>query len=106
MKNKNYFNEECLFFSYLIPDEEFENLKLQDESPQIPTHKFNWKIFKGLYNSKYFKTKFHLVSIRPISDYPRSEIKKNKANKWDTQYGTIHEMWFSNYPVIKQLSIF
>jgi len=106
MNDKKNTKGEYLYLSYLIPESEFQKIKTIDASPQLPTHKFNWKIFKGIYNSEFFKDEFHLISTRPITDFPHSNIKYIKAKIWNSEYGIIHENWFSNYPVIKQFTIF
>jgi glycosyltransferase involved in cell wall biosynthesis len=94
-----------LFLSYLITDEEFQRVTELDASPQIATHKFNWKILKGIYHSKFFKDKLHIISTRSITDYPRSKIKYVKNKNWKTDYGIFHEIGYINYPVIKLLNM-
>lgn len=99
-------NGEYLYLSTLIPDEEFQKVILLDKSPQIATHNFNWKIFKGIISSKSINCNFHVVSTRPITEYPQTKILIVNEKNWETKYGVFYEVFFINIPILKTMSIF
>lgn len=97
---------EYLYLSDLIPDEEFNKIILEDKSPQMATHLFNWKVFTGIRSSEFINFDFYIISTRPITEYPRNSTKIVKGKDWETKYGVLHELFFINYPVIKTITIF
>ena len=97
---------EYLYLSTLIPDEEFNKVLIMDQSPQMATHIFNWKVYKGIKSSNLIDYNFYVISTRPITEYPRNSSKIVKAKKWETPYDDLHELFFINYSVIKTITIF
>lgn len=96
---------EYLFLSSLIPDEEFNKLLSLDKIPQMATHLFYWKFYRGMKMSELSDCNFYVISTRPITEYPTCEIKVVKKKTWKTSEGTLHELFFLNFPVIRILTI-
>lgn len=99
-------SDQYLYLSTLIPDEEFKKMVLVDKSPQMATHIFNWKIYNGIKSSHLTGVDFHIISTRPISDYPHNSTKIVYSKKWNTSDGEFHELFFINFPVIKTITQF
>lgn len=95
-----------LYLSTLVPDSEFNKEIKRDLNPQMATHIFNWKLYKGIRYSSYLKDyDFYTISTRPITEYPSNTTKIVKSKTWQTEHGELHEIFFFNYPVLKTVSI-
>lgn len=97
LKNKG----EYLFLTSLIPDEEFKKLILIDKIPQMATHLFYWKFFRGIRMSELSDCNFYVISTRPITEYPTCRIKVVRQKTWKTSEGDLNELFFLNFPVIR-----
>jgi glycosyltransferase involved in cell wall biosynthesis len=103
---QNHLKGDFLLLTSLIPDKEFNKLLLLDKNPQMATHLFYWKFFKGIKTSRLKESNFYVISTRPIAEFPTCKIRFVKSKTWKTDYGDLHEIFFVNYPVIRIFTVF
>jgi glycosyltransferase involved in cell wall biosynthesis len=96
--------KDILYLGTLVPNSEFNKLLLLDNTPQIATHLFCWKIFSAIINLN--NDNFYVISTRPITEYPNCRIKINTNKKWLHSNILLHELFFINLPIFKTFSIF
>lgn len=97
-----------LLFSFAVPDQEMKREFTNDQRPMVQTHKFIWKIIKGLEQAAPGLTIY--ISSRPISSYPYSKTIFIKQKSWQELLEdipvSINEIMYINIGLAKVISRF
>ena len=94
---------EILYMGTLIPQLEFNKLLSIDNTPQIATHLFSWKLINAIrINDSY---DLSIISTRPISEFPNCRIIYNHKKKWRLDNIILQEMFFINLPILKTFTL-